>query len=329
MPQYDLSLEELRAYEPPRDEPADFDAFWATTVAEARAHRPATAFEPVDFGLRTIESFDVTFSGYGGQPIRGWLLLPRNRSGRLPVIVRYIGYGGGRGVPFDWLAWASAGYANFVMDTRGQGSSWLRGDTADAEPEGSSPHYPGFLTRGILDPRTYYYRRVFVDAVLAVEAVCEHPAVDPDRLIVAGASQGGGISLAVAGLAQEAVRAALVDVPFLSHFRRAVAVTDTEPYVELTRYLSAHRLAEQQVFRTLSYADVRNFAARATAPALFSVGLMDTIAPPSTVFAAFNAYAGPKEIEVWPYTGHDAPDSHQLMRQLEFLADRGLAPEPD
>ena len=37
-----------------------------------------------------------------------------------------------------------------------------------------------------------------------------------------------------------------------------------------------------------------------------SVGLRDDITPPSTVFAAYNHYAGPKEIRVLPYSGHDA-----------------------
>jgi hypothetical protein len=33
------------------------------------------------------------------------------------------GYGGGRGFPHSWLGWPTAGYALFVMDTRGQGSA--------------------------------------------------------------------------------------------------------------------------------------------------------------------------------------------------------------
>ena len=48
----------------------------------------------------------VEDSGYGGQQVRGWLLLPRPRSGRLPCVVEYIGYGGGRGLPLDWLTLA-------------------------------------------------------------------------------------------------------------------------------------------------------------------------------------------------------------------------------
>jgi cephalosporin-C deacetylase len=67
------------------------------------------------------------------------------------------------------------------------------------------------------------------------------------------------------------------------------------------------------VHRTLSYVDGVNFAARSRVPARFSAALMDDIVPPSTVFAAYNAYAGPKQVQVWPYNGHEAggPDDDQ------------------
>ncbi len=178
MARFDYPLDELQRYLPERPEPADFDAFWAETIAAARRSPLDATFAPVDFGLRTIDSFDVTFSGYAGQRIKGWLNLPRGHTAPLPCVVSYLGYGGGRGTPLDWLTWASAGYANFVMDTRGQGSAWLSGDTPDSEPDGGNPQFPGFMTRGVLDPATYYYRRVFTDAVRAVEAAQSHPAVD-------------------------------------------------------------------------------------------------------------------------------------------------------
>lgn len=323
MSQFDLSLEQLLVYRPERVEPADFDRFWRDSIDEAREQRQPTILQAVDSHLRTIEPIDVTFSGFGGQPIKAWLLLPRQRGEPLPTVVRFLGYGGGRGSPFDWLDWASAGYAHFVMDTRGQGSAWLQGDTPDVEPSGSNPQYPGFLTRGVLDPRTYYYRRLFVDAVLALDAVGEHPAVDGGRIIVTGQSQGGGIALAAATLGPS-VRAALIDVPFLCHFRRALEVTDENPYLELKRFLAIHRLEEDRVFRTLAYVDGRHFAARATAPALFSVGLEDAITPPSTVFAAYNAYTGPKEIKIWPYNGHDAGEHQHRLEQFRFLEGLGL-----
>lgn len=320
MPFFDLPLEQLQTYRPPRDEPADFDAFWQQTLEEVRQQPLNPIFAPADFGLASVETFDVTFSGYGGQPIKGWLQIPRHpaREGALPCVVEYLGYGGGRGFPTDWLLWSSAGYAHLVMDTRGQGSAWLKGDTADPEPDGANPHYPGFMTRGILRPTTYYYRRVFADAVRAVEAARAHPAVDGTRIAVTGGSQGGGIALAVSGLLPT-LQAVMADVPFLCHYRRATEITDANPYQEIARYLMTHRDKESAVFTTLAYFDGVNFAARAQAPALFSAGLMDEICPPSTVFAAYNHYAGPKEMRVWRYNNHEGGGAYQVQEKIKFL----------
>jgi cephalosporin-C deacetylase len=320
---FDLPLEQLRAYTPERDEPADFDAFWSETLAQARRYPLSATFLPVTTALQSIEVYDLTFNGYGGQPIKGWFLLPNDAPRPLPTVVEFIGYGGGRGLPYDWLLWPSCGYAQLVMDTRGQGSAWRTGDTPDLEPDGSNPQLPGFMTRGILSSQTYYYRRLFTDAVRAVETAFSHPAVDPDRILVNGGSQGGGLALAVAGLSSQ-VAAALIDVPFLCHFRRATELVDSYPYNEISLYCRQHRDKIETVFRTLSYFDGLNFAVRAQAPALFSVGLMDEICPPSTVFAAHNHYAGPKQIQVWPYNHHEGGETFQDVEKLKFLS--GLFP---
>lgn len=316
---YDLPLEQLQTYLPPRREPDDFDAFWQQTLDAARQFPLNAHFEPVATDLKLIEVFDVTFAGYGGQPIKGWFLLPRQRAEPLPCVVEYIGYGGGRGLPLDWLLWPTAGYALLVMDIRGQGSAWRTGDTPDPEPEGSNPHYPGFMTRGVLHPDTYYYRRVFTDAVRAVEAARTHTAVDPQRIIITGGSQGGGITLAVAGLVPD-LWAAMPDVPFLCHFRRAVELVDSFPYQEIARFCQRHRDKVDVVFATLNYFDGMHFAARATCPALFSAGLMDDICPPSTVFAAYNHYAAAKRMQVWPFNRHEGGESFQNVEKLAFMA---------
>jgi len=315
---FDKPLDELKTFMPPRSEPGDFDAFWQRTLTDVRRVPLNAKFEPVDYGLRTVETFDVTFCGYGGQAIKGWLLLPRQRSGKLPCVVEFIGYGGGRGFPTDWLLWSTAGYAHLIMDTRGQGSAWLPGDTPDPEPDGSNPHFPGFMTRGILNRDTYYYRRVFSDAVRAVETAQSHPAVDADRIAVTGGSQGGGISLAAAGLTS-AVKVCMPDVPFLCAYRRATEITDAHPYQEIARYLLIHRDKVEQLFSTLGYFDGVNFATRATAQALFSTGLMDEICPPSTVFAAYNYYKGPKDIRVWQYNHHEGGANFQGIEKVKFL----------
>jgi cephalosporin-C deacetylase len=321
--EYDLPLEQLEVYRPERIEPPDFDAFWERTLSEAETHPLGAEITPVRTPLTTLEAFDVRYSGYGGDPIHGWLLCNPEYGGRGPCIVQFIGYGGGRGHPLDHLAWPSVGYATLVIETRGQGASALGGTTVD--PHLSHPHVPGWLTQGIRSPETYYYRRVFVDAARAVEVARSHPAIGSDRVIVAGASQGGGIALAAAALTD--VEALIANVPFGCHFDRAIRITDEPPYSEVAAYLRLYRRERETVLRTLSYFDGVNFAARATAPALLSTGLMDPVSPPSTVFAAYHHYAGPSQIRVWPFNGHEGGDTEDHLEAFTFLADV-LADDP-
>ncbi len=320
MPFFDLPLEALQTYRPERSEPHDFDAFWQTTLDETRQHTLQAQFKAVDFGLTTVSAYDVTFAGFGGQPVKGWFMLPTGAQAPLPCVVEFIGYGGGRSFPHDWLRWPSAGYAYMVMDTRGQGSVWQQGDTPDL-PNGANPFVPGFMTQGILDPHTYYYRRVFTDAVRAVETARSHDAVNPERIAVTGGSQGGGISIAVSGLAPDAVAVSMPDVPFLCHFRRAVGLTDRAPYAEIVTYLSIHRDKHDTVFNTLDYFDGMNFAARSRARALYSTALMDMTCPPSTVFAAYNHVPAPKDIRIYHFNNHEGGASHHHLEKVRFLND--------
>src|SRR5689334_4867624 len=93
----DLNEADLWEYRSQAAEPADFDEFWRGTLAEARQHAVAPRLEPVPTGLTTLEHFDLTFAGYGGEDVRGWLVRPAGVSGPLPTVVQYVGYGGGRG----------------------------------------------------------------------------------------------------------------------------------------------------------------------------------------------------------------------------------------
>lgn len=313
---FDLPLEQLKTYRPETRCPADFEGFWQQTLQEAAQHPLNPRFEEAKTPLQTLRVFDVTFAGHAGHDIKGWLLVPRHLEGPLPCVVEFIGYGGGRGEPVDHLTCASAGYAHLVMDTRGQGSGWRKGDTPD--PVGSGPQHPGFMTRGIERPETYYYRRVFTDGVRAVLAAQASEFVDPERIAVAGESQGGGIALAVATLSNQ-VRLLMSDVPFLCHFERAITLTDNIPYVEIASYLRVHREKWDQVLETLAYFDGVHFASLCKVPALFSVGLMDQTCPPSTVFAAYNHFAGPKEICIYPFNRHEGGQTAQLLQRLRFL----------
>src|SRR5258708_34039084 len=95
----DLPLDELRSYRPALPAPDDMDAFWTDTLAQAAAHPIAAVFRPVQAGLRLIDTFDVTFAGHGGHPVRGWLHVPAGSAEQLPCVVQYVGYGGRRRRP--------------------------------------------------------------------------------------------------------------------------------------------------------------------------------------------------------------------------------------
>ena len=311
----DLPLEELREYRPDVRRPDDFDAFWQRTLDESRAVGSKPVFSLRESPLTACRVYDVTFSGFGGHPVNGWLLTPAGGRSR-GTVIEFLGYGGGRGHPHEHLAWVSAGFAHFVMDSRGQGSGWGTGGTTP-DPVGSGPAGTSFLTRGIQDPAQYYYRRLFTDGVMSVDAMRAAP-VDAPALLVTGTSQGGGVAIAVAGLT-EGLSGVMPDVPFLCHFTRGMDISDSEPgYGDIVRYLSVHRDAEERVLDTLSYFDGVNFARRARTPALFSAGLRDLVCPPSTVFAAANQYAG-AEVVVYPYNRHEGGAAHHWRRQVEWV----------
>lgn len=304
MAHFDLPFDDLRAYRYDRPEPPGLDAFWRRTLDEARRVPSDARLAPVETPLTTLEVADVSFAGFGGDRIGAWLVRPRGTERqRLPVVVEYIGYGGGRGRPWERLMWASSGFAHLVVDTRGQGGVWNVGATAD--PHGTGSSSPGFLTKGIDSLDDYYYRRVYTDAVRAVDAVRELPGVDPERVIVTGSSQGGAISLAASALSDD-VAGVAARVPYLCGIARAVVVTDRDPYAELRRYLGVHRGQEDAAFAVLDHVDNAFLARRIQCPAWISVGLMDDVCPPSSVYAAINELPQTPEVVVWPYNGHEA-----------------------
>ena len=106
---FDLPLAELEDYRPELDEPEDLEEFWRRSLTETRAHDLQLSVRPVANKLAVIDTFDVTFAGWAGTPVRAWLHVPAGRTGPLPTVVYYYGYSGGRGFPHEDTVWAQAG----------------------------------------------------------------------------------------------------------------------------------------------------------------------------------------------------------------------------
>ena len=99
MPAFDLPLPELERHRPDIEEPADFDAFWTSTLKEAGQADPLLSVRPVETGLRLTRTWDVALRGFAGDPVRAWFSRPAGVGELLPAVVEFAGYGRGRGSP--------------------------------------------------------------------------------------------------------------------------------------------------------------------------------------------------------------------------------------
>src|SRR2546430_149236 len=224
MPWFDLPLNQLREYHTDTVEPPDLDLWWRRRLDEARtAARPPVLTRYQADTYAPVEVFDTEFSGAGGDRIRAWYLRPPGADGQTPVVVTFIGYGGGRGMPAEHALLPAVGYAVFVMDTRGQGGRWTTGATGDRQGDpAAGPENASVMTRGIAQPEGYYYTRLFTDAVLRVEAASG--LARAPRVAVSGASQGGGLALAAAPPVPQAVAVCHADLPFLCDIQRGITL---------------------------------------------------------------------------------------------------------
>ena len=184
------------------------------------------------------------------------------------------------------------------------------------------------MTRGILDPATYYYRRVFTDAVRAVEAVrTPSDAVDAGRVARRpAAARAAASAIAAAGLVPDlagghAGRAVPVRLPARDDARRHEPVRRDRPLPE-----GAPR-PRRAASRTLSYFDGAVLARAAKAPALFSVALMDDDLPAVDRLRRVQRVGGPEGDREYPYNDHEGGGGFHDRAKLRWLADR-LAGSP-
>lgn len=270
--------------------PADFDAFWEATLAQAAAIPLNATLTPVPLrSTAGVEVYEVHYDSWDHVRVAGWYCLPRERRGPLPAMVFYPGYISEPALP---KGYAAKGYATFGVAPRGK----LRSNGQ------FNPGYPGLLTHNIVDRHTYGYRGFYVDALRVIDFLDTRPEVDGTRIGVQGGSQGGALTLLAASLAPT-IAAAAAQAPYLAGMIDAIALTHSYPYEEINEYLRLHPQARPAVEETLAYYDIHNFVERIRCPIIVNIGLNDDVCPPETGYEVYRRIGTPQK-KLYTYTGH-------------------------
>ena len=315
---FEMPLEALYRYEGRNERPADFDEYWDRAVAEMEALGTGCELIPAARTFPGVECFEMYFTGVGGARIHCRYARPARRDGKVPAVCMFHGYSGSCGEFAPMLTWVAAGFAAASMSCRGQG-----GLSEDPIPvKGNTLH--GHIIRGLddPDPDKLYYRNVYLDTAQLARIVMAMDEVDETRVGALGGSQGGGLTLACAALTPKLNRAA-PRCPFLCDYRRVYEMDlDVDAYAELREYFRhsdpQHR-REGEIFEKLGYIDNQHLAPRIRAEVKMFTGLMETICPPSSQFAAYNKIPGKKSVELYPDFFHeDYPNQYDVA--LEFMA---------
>ena len=315
MPTVDMSLSELQAYQGTNPRPSDFDEYWARALQEMEKTTPDVALIPAPFTSPVAECFDLYFTGVRGARIHAKYVRPKNQTGSAPAVLMFHGYSCSAGDWQDKLGYAASGCHVAAMDCRGQGG-------ASEDVGGVSGNtLNGHITRGLSDgPDRLLFRDIFLDTARLAHIVMAMPGVDANRVGAMGGSQGGGLTLACAALEPRIARIAPA-YPFLCDYQRVWEMDlANEAYQDLRdyfRHFDPLHERREQIFHDLGYIDVAQLAVRIRATVLMATGLMDTICPPSTQFAAYNRITAPKNMLIYPDFGHEAlPGSEDAFYQF-------------
>jgi cephalosporin-C deacetylase len=300
---FDMPYEDLLIYEGTNPKPEDFESYWDSALAEMCSIDPQVELIPAEFQVDYAECYHMYFTGVGGAQIYAKLLKPKYFSQPGPALLMFHGYSMNSGDWLDKLTYVASGFTVAALDCRGQGGR--------SEDVGGVKGWTlnGHFVRGLdNDPKDLLFRSIFLDTAQLAKIVMEMPEVDETRVGATGGSQGGGLTLACASL-EPRIRKAASFYPFLSDYQRVWEIDqDVDAYDELRawfRRFDPRHEREDEIFTQLGYIDVQHLAPRIRAEVLMGTGLMDTICPPSTQFAAYNKITTPKSMLVYPDYGHE------------------------
>jgi cephalosporin-C deacetylase-like acetyl esterase len=305
----------------PYHRPPDFDAFWESTLAELASVDPEYKItESVEYSDAEFNVYRVDMKSYQSIPIYGWLSIPKAK-GKYPLIVGYGAYL--RTITPEFFH----NYACFMLNVRG---------VDPAVMEMINPEKKELFVLGIESKETYVYRGIYMDCIRAMDFLVSHAKefnFDMDRVAVYGGSQGGTLALVTAAILKK-INTVSADSPVYCDFYNTLDIIATEKnpcYIlrDLNNLPEYHpAFARENILQTLSYFEVQNFIPAIECSVLIGTGLMDMIAPPTTVIAAFNkmkkSVIAKSELYTYPTYTHEVPTKHYFIRGNWF--DEELTP---
>lgn len=287
------------------DSQPDFDEFWQRTLDELAAVAPKYSMtEEKDKSNKGGKVYRVKMKSLGGVEVQGYLTMPAKASKKhtMPVLVHYMGYGS---KPWHAEPYEGMERIEFVLSTRGQGLN---------EPTNT---YGDWAVYGLGNRDSFYYRGAFMDLVRAIDFVCTLPEVDQRYIFAEGGSQGGAFTLVACSL-DKRIRAAAPWIPFLSDYPDYFKIVHW-PAEVIFKKQQETGISNRDLYKMLSYFDVKNFTRRITCPILMGVGLQDPTCPPHTNFAGYNLISSQKQFVIYPECGHDTRHPDWDDRQRDFF----------
>lgn len=295
----DMPLEELKKYAGCTPCPADFDEFWDNSIREMQAAASKVELIPGDFQVPFAECFDLYFTGVGGARVHAKYLRPKKSDKPHPALLSFHGYAWNAGDWNDKLSYVAMGFCVAALDCRGQGGL--------SEDNGSviGPTLRGHIIRGLDDkPEKMLFRQIFLDTAQLANIVMDFEEVDESHVCTTGQSQGGGLALVCAALEPRIKKIAPVH-PYLSDYKRFWYLDAQDELREYFRFFDPLHLREDDIFTKLGYIDIQNLMKRVKGEVMMATGLLDTVCPPSTQFAAYNKISSPKCVLLYHDYAHE------------------------
>lgn len=305
--------------------PDDFDSFWV----EQKKQLAAVPLEPqltqVDAprGSGEIECFDVQVKCLGDAPVSGYFARPMNAKPKsLPAIL----WVHGAGVRSSAIGSAVQGAKHGMLSLDINAHGIPNGKTAEFYAELTNGRLKDYRAAGRESRETSYFRGMFLRLVRAIDFLTSQPEWDGKVVAVIGHSQGGGQALAAGGLDPRVTFIASGVPAICDHSGRAAGRINGWPKLVPD---GSDGKPDPRILEASRYVDAVNFATRCKAEAILSVGFVDTVCPPSSCYAAFNALQGKKEMLNEPLMNHAAPPHIQeafLARVLDHVKRQSAKP---